>query len=528
MRLFLLILSFLFCAKLAFGQENKLGVLPLEPKFEYVDCGCAGNIVVKIFNGLYPPYGGDEVIDKIGIGAVTVANLNDTDGDDPQNNNIYLDKDDLIVRPSPGLGFGRNEVDLMKFIVDIDGILPQDCDKKIKLELNGPLKLWKTSDKVTEELKREFQVGELPLTLYIETTEMSVSVRDMSIKTFFANKIIDEAKITSIWCGLSKTYCDRTITSIPQYLDKKSVIDYITKAESYYDLSKSGFGSFTKKNLYDDDFGGRYILEIFHSPRNLDNLDITFDLTQRVEVKDKNLPTGQNNFVFRIENFPVQVELPNDASHNFNDDSEPKNSFMYYWDQPSHAGIHSLSGINAFVSRDLNFQTFCRLSINNKSAFEFGKVNLENIISSRCSNYDKWELKYLLKSENDDDIFYPNELDDPYNSDYHKYKMVSSIPDHSFPIRNSLSSGNGIINIMLHNNSITAGYALKFQSSVWYLIEDLKNTIASSTFINGKWVIYVPNKLNIEITIGSIPFNDGAEFYFNVINEPINNYLNCH
>ena len=54
---------------------------PLEPKFEYVDCGCAGTISVNIYNGLYPPYGGDLVTDKINIGAVTIANLNDTDGD---------------------------------------------------------------------------------------------------------------------------------------------------------------------------------------------------------------------------------------------------------------------------------------------------------------------------------------------------------------------------------------------------------------------------------------------------------------
>ena len=104
--------------------------------------------------------------------------------------------------------------------------------------------------------------------------------------------------------------------------------------------------------------------------------------------------------------------------------------------------------------------------------------------------------------------------------------MVDKV--HSFPIRNSLTSGNGIINIILDNNTPTAGYALKFQSNVWYLIEDLTNTIAASTFINGKWNIQALGRLTIEISNGNIQFNEGAELFFNVINEPINNYLICH
>jgi hypothetical protein len=63
-----------------------------EPKFTYEDCGCAYKMELQIYNGLYPPYGGQLVEDKLNIGAITVTNINDTDGDDPNNSNFSMDK----------------------------------------------------------------------------------------------------------------------------------------------------------------------------------------------------------------------------------------------------------------------------------------------------------------------------------------------------------------------------------------------------------------------------------------------------
>jgi len=137
---FLLLCYLILFSQEAIGQIKKSKSQRMENKFAYKDCGCDIKVNLRIFNGLNDqgnpgPFGGNEVSDddEESPGAITIANFNDTDGDGKNDN---VDMDGVIASST-----GRDELDLMKLIIEDSGEIPPDCTEKIKLVLSSNIKL---------------------------------------------------------------------------------------------------------------------------------------------------------------------------------------------------------------------------------------------------------------------------------------------------------------------------------------------------------------------------------------------------
>jgi len=153
-----------------------------QDEFSWIDCGCDVEINLRIHDGLNKDgetgiYGGEEISEILEAderGAVTVANLNDTDGDSVPDNE---DMDGVIESD-----FGRNELDLMKLIIEADGEVPDGCDQKVRLVATANVKFWKDYLKVFQQTDLEFDLLTLPRTIFVEAIEVSNELRDIEIK----------------------------------------------------------------------------------------------------------------------------------------------------------------------------------------------------------------------------------------------------------------------------------------------------------------------------------------------------------
>ena len=128
------------------------------------------------------------VVEETSLGAFTVANLNDTDGDGtPDNVDQYV----------------TCEQDLMRLVIKkpVDQIVGN-----VILTVSSGVALWRTEDKfnpiplingsVANFTAADFTSGDL--TVWVELTAASTSVRDVSISLSYAGKL-DTVKATGIW-----------------------------------------------------------------------------------------------------------------------------------------------------------------------------------------------------------------------------------------------------------------------------------------------------------------------------------------
>jgi len=133
------------------------------------------------------------------VGAFTVANLNDTDGDGVQDD---VDTDGVI-----GTANGRDEVDLMQLIVAKPHA---DMQGPLVLTVSDGVALWEESTKVTPIPLDDFGMVDFypsdfaggDITLWVELPLPSTSVRDIQIEADY-HGIKDKVKATGVWATLT-------------------------------------------------------------------------------------------------------------------------------------------------------------------------------------------------------------------------------------------------------------------------------------------------------------------------------------
>jgi hypothetical protein len=521
-------------------------VMKTEAGFNYESCGCEVNIDLRIHNGLGDSgeptvWGGQEIADEdeVSLGAVTVVNWNDTDGDTTPD---FEDMDGVV-----GSSVGRDELDLMKLIINIEGDFPQDCEDQVVITYGGDISFYLDYRKETPYSGNfNFSLNELPTTLFVESRSISAEVGDISIIASLGENIHDEVRATGIWIERSNVFSIRGNNDdgsfVPDGLpvnpdpwvdldldfDNFNPLISLIEARKSVDNSRYGFGNFPNQ-IGDGDcsIGGRILFEYQVLPNDirLNDLNVKFDIGRRRRSIVYRANRAQDDPSISINDpWPVQVEDCNDDwnmgdNTNADEDREFSESsrHFYSFDGPSSydvcLAINEGIGPNSLgIDFYSEFQEFVRVGIGESDIFF---TNTDAVLGSRASYFDDWSIQFYAM------------LTDVNNTNSHrisdlKFQTKSASASHSEPIfLTSDGIGNGDIHISYPSNIDNGGYTLYFFSGAWFLYRNQdgggsSNPVSSgSDSGDGNWSLTTSNGLEITISTGTTPWSEGALLYFN-------------
>lgn len=381
------------------------------------------------------------------VGAVSVANLNDTDNDG------VVDKDDTAITAAAG---GRNELDMMLVRLKKPGLLggrPLPNGTKLRaVVVNGPGKLWSFYSEaipgappgtppniLNRQSKRggaapaEYDVsvfapGVDAILLYLEATDVS-ALRGITVayqvKLPGGNWVtMDDVRATGVWVTKTQVYKDRVPAQVvngqvvppalPANLVNETLLNKITiDRVSALDGSLFGLGPCGKipGTAIDSLWGGRILYEYQIAPQGSGAL-VWFDTTRRARGQIRYLPAGSREWVdVSSKVLPAAAEQGNDDGGDEDEQRNPDekvgnmsaNGFLYSWDVPSYgmAFFSRERGYrNAFATDRVDFSEWVR--IKPKSQFDFaheipGLPQFADLQGSRASALTPWHISLHLK-----------------------------------------------------------------------------------------------------------------------------------
>jgi hypothetical protein len=558
----LLLLVLVIANKATYGQVVKSSVTD---GFQYEGCGCVSSVILRIFDGLNTNgntgiWGGKEVVQISGVGrhkynegAITVANLNDTDG------NGSADKDDLNVQ---GSSSGVAEMDLMKLIIEPVGEMIPNC--KVKLSLLGKIKLFSNYDKGNEITNNEFDItdasgNQISHTLYIEAYDVSSSMRDIEIKAEIDGVVHDKVRATGIWVAPiangnngKTTIRAATPSTITLGLDEpcvESVINnsFVSIDGSFYGLGTNsryleppfsavcGLPPWTSNTCNSNDpiyqnidgsYGGRILVGFEIFPSGLKNelavFNVNFDVTRRIKNTDFRINYGSIGWA-QISSipFPQMHDLSNDDNDSADEDNDPSsNSMLFSFDNPDN--VHYLNSYigspNSFRKRDLDFQEYVRVSFDTQISPHLTATG-NGLFGSRTSDFVPWNINYILKSARISGGEGINVC--------HQYLSDFSEPvSFSEPRRLSFNgTSKGIFNVSLLPLAYTCRYLFQYKTSNDSWIVMRNNSMVGTFFpqpgANPKiWLINDVGRANVVLQeVVGFPFVNNEHYSFNVLKE---------
>jgi len=473
--------------------------------YEAVCLGKRFRIDLNIYDGLKNEFGGDLVQAPIDIGAITVANKNDTDGDG------IIDNVDDIVKQNI---YGRDEVDLMRLDLSYSGRNRRNIDE-VSLELEGDIKLW---EKVTKEIPAQttYTLEDLPKTIYIEALSESQNLQDISIKAIADNRVYSEVKATAIWVKkVSKTVNGKT--PYPNSIVNNSLAETIKFSKDgsgdYYGVGK--FNTFDSYSTVREAIGGRILLEYQLFPAEASSLGLYLDITRRLEeIENGNMTSGANTFSDdRDDFFSEQVEKPNDDKHNSDEDISTSFPRLFSYDGPSgyvDPGYQIGQNVFSFKVWEGNFEEFVRVSFKPLN-YEVEQQEVGPILGTRCSDTIQWQHRRLLKITS-------NSAEDPYSPPNLVYEQVTQGYSASTP-NIYKGTGRGEITINLNPNGKTEGYRIFFLSDTVAYLYNLENELLGSSNLNnnGLWEL-VCDGLSVTINNSEeFPYLENDVIYFSAL-----------
>ncbi|MBK7936960.1 MAG: hypothetical protein IPJ82_07600 [Lewinellaceae bacterium] len=501
----------------------------------------SGSVDMCIYNGISGQLVPDN--EEETKGAVTVANLNDTDGD-------LIDDigDPLILSLLPGQGL-NDDIDLIKVVLHP---VPAIQGQKVWLKLNksgSGVRLWRYSDK--KELEGgevkfstfldgkpavEFSPQELPLTLYLETQNHSTAVRDIELVMKY-NGMEDVVTATALWVKNTRIWKTREpCPSSPPCigienpeaggsgnarlvgLDAGYLQNLINIDRVSIDGSRYGHGFNSKDSNSDKGFGGRILFEFLIYPTNVDffsQFNVQFDCTRQRRTRTMKVTHGgtPGNTSSSVVDFPANMDEANDDPSGSVDedntptyvdvsfDGFPKGWRIYSWDRPGITDIED-GQTYAFWATKNTFKEYVRIQINNN--FPGYNMNEDGLLGSRASNKIDWHCVYYTKSG-------PQNLLEP---------DIQSI---SFSNPQKSGPGNGICEVEIFSTSINSGYTAYYipNDTRWGLSSPNVGTIVIADSLPGsnpkKWVLEHSGRIKVTITAeGSNNFGNNSLFKFSV------------
>lgn len=385
------------------------------------------DIVLEIYDGFYDwvagkSYSGSGValddVKKLNPGAVTVANLNDTNGNG-MGGNGGVDKDENSVLAT---SIGRNEVDLMKLVVKERTGVTGLTGNVVLEKVSGAVKLWNQPHKGTMvdiSSPISIPVADLPKTYYIEATAASTSLRDIEFKVTF-NGTEDGVKATAVWATKTNHWSTNSATpAVGSLPNLGGLIKFAIQNDAASDGTLFGHGDFWTKPIGDGagwqdnstnnkKFGGRILMEWEVFPPGAEQV-VSFDVTRQRKTKtwytatlaweftdsDKNM-----TFPFEADAEPADamegedVEEPNDDG-NGAEDRTPMGGNLYSWDAPSIFKKYPAEESRVFHVSKNSFKEFVRVRTKSSG---FGPID-GTVQGSRASDKFDWHCVYYARRD---------------------------------------------------------------------------------------------------------------------------------
>ncbi|MCB9350641.1 MAG: hypothetical protein H6573_24480 [Lewinellaceae bacterium] len=509
---------------------------------------CNPIVDIQIFNGFYDWAtdtswsGGQIVPDAIesSKGAVTVANLNDTDGD------TIPDYQDMSVTASPA---GRNEIDLMKLLV----LKPQPSGGSLKLRvLEGGqrVKIWKMptkEDSLASSSPNEYSLSFVnapdSLTYYLEATNHSDTLRDIVIEASYYGKK-DTVAATAFWVDSNNVWFNRSIPPQPTFagvscdcppttIPAPDPAIQLSECGTYRrincgwianDMTRYGFGPCRRESInsiptlnFPGDassnnkwLAGRIFWEFRIVPtltaQQYDDLNLTFDVTRQKQINTCQIVSGGGLFSNCDQDmFPWLAQQDNEKANDDdgqgglgqNDNTPSPTGLIYSFDPPG-SDLYDIQNDNlAFKIYRATFKEFVRMKIN---LFQTNNINgPENTLEgSRSSTKMDWHTTFHLRR---------------FSNGLYKMELDTANVSVSFPVKGSNSGSNGTITLKVEDSTAvtTNGYRMDFDyfGGKWSIHRMVNGSPATTITISegpsGAWT-QVFDGISITIIQGGIPF----------------------
>lgn len=330
------------------------------------------------------------------VGAFSVANLNDTDGDG------RVDREETGADVNNQIA---GEKDMIKVI--IKKVTDETIAGSVKLEMTGDgtkVKLWKKQTKEGGvEDARSWTIAEIPdggLVRWIEGLDKSASVRDITVTLkksgegggFSDGQELDKAKLTFVWA-----------TRTGAEFNRKTAAQLLA-GDAWKNMTKPPKDWFTGNPPDSDgtgllplnaagDMQNGMVMKFKIEPANVwkepgVKFDISRQMVGKMWYKD-----GKGWHLGSQKQDPGDDETANDDSAD-DDESEAPNGDgeMFVEDAPGIGGGLP-AGITNFVARG-NFREFVRVS------FDGTKPAGDKKVGSRCSNKYIWHVCHSWTNNN--------------------------------------------------------------------------------------------------------------------------------
>ncbi len=493
---------------------------------------------LEIYNGLYDwvsnnSYSGGQLIsneDNIEgtIGAITIANKNDTDGDDNIDN---IDSNGVIDGD-----LGRNEIDLMQLVIKKpDPVIIGESAILTIVSGGNNIKLWSNPNK-TEEIivtggNISFQTSELDKVIFIEVIQESSSAGDIEFKLEY-NGNEDIVKATGIWF-IEHVFWVTRVDAVDPMDNPDPITDLLNLGNTMSDLetlfingniswegSRYGHGNYRKESvtppmlpMADIKIGGRILYEFEIFPHLTDDeisdFNLVFDITRQRRTRLRTIESGSGELKLpnsSQRDFPWEAgadnETPNDDDKNEDEDNTLQGNFIYTYDAPG-------------ITLDDPFQNFAAFNISKTSFFEFVRVKIDEnftnmnglVEGSRASDRSAWH-SFLYVKRGSNGLLVEDD----------------AIVSLSEPVENTsgLDKGNFELSIVSGGAAsvLTSGYKVVFDGddNKWVLTNNTSlETFASDEVSPSEGAVWTINTGSIQVKVtqtGGINFMTGELITF--------------
>jgi hypothetical protein len=336
--------------------------------------------------------------DEESVGAFTVANQNDTDGDGVMD---YNDNDGhAFFDPNTGLAHGVTEDDLMRLVLDRPTIYGDGDVLEVFLRA-GSAKFWEVYYKDNRPIAFDassgdhftvtFGPGEMSKEVWVEAPDPSIALRDIRIEYNY-NGFVDTLRATAVWARLIEAVT--TTEDASNFFGQLGRDPFwsieLADPTNQVTADVEALGGTGVRNP-DPNHGVRNVIlfawDFF--PRDINTIsNVRFDVTRRIQVLNRQDGVTLNS---SIPEYPTLLDEANDDARSTDECYPTILDQAMNMDGP---GVPTLVANGTFFQQRMNAQEFVRVRFD-------GDTPVGNYLSgTRASGKLSWYTRLSLSNVN--------------------------------------------------------------------------------------------------------------------------------